>query len=210
MSVEEKAINILIVDDHPIFREGIKLLLRKRLNCNSLEELEGLGNLLETTSRLQPDLMLLDYQLPDGEPSSAIKAIKLRAPHCKIVLLSGLQSSAAFYQMRRCGADALATKDGDVQELIEIIRRCLKGEKNLATSAAQLLLGKTDALMSLTARENQVLYLTARGNSADKIATTLAISVKTVDKHRENLMRKLDAHNKADLVTLATQHGLLN
>lgn len=202
-------IKILIVDDHPLFRDGISLMLNKRLNAEIVGELASLEKLRISVAKMEPDLIILDYQLPGGDTSAEISYLKKRYPEIKIILISGLQSGGLFYQMKRAGADGLATKDGNAALLIKLIQRVLDGESGILTETAEKLIAEMNVLMSLTARESQVYNLIISGLNTQSISDTLCIAPKTVDKHRENLMKKLGAHSKSDLIRLSLQHELV-
>ena len=208
------AVRILLADDHTILREGIRGLIEARM-----PEAEVVGGAatgleaIEMCAKFQPDILLLDISMPDLGGLEVLAELPNVSPKTKVAILS--QYSDPGYVMRalRLGAKAYIPKKALAQDLIAAIRAVLEGRTYLDPSVAHLVVqaainpdegGDEDLEISgLTAREREVLKLTAEGKTAKDVAKALGISVHTANRHRANLMDKLDIHSKAELVKLA-------
>jgi len=196
---------LLLADDHRIFRDGLKLLLLTEPDLQLVAELDNLTELLTVVKQSEPQLLLLDYHMPGGDTSAHIDYLKQRDPELKIIVLTGSHSPVLLQQLLQVQADAVLLKNGDAAELRAAIRTVLAGERYVS-AAVQQLIAEND--IQLTSREFQILKLVCDGLSNNEIAEALSLSPKTTDKHRENLMRKLEVNNVAQLMKKALQMGL--
>ena len=199
---------VMIADDQTILRQSLRALLEDN------DDLEVVGAADHgMVAALRPDVVLIELSMPNGEGLAAIREIKRRSAQTKALVLtthaSEEQARAAF----SAGADGYLPKDATRADLLRAISAVLSGERfvsriGLRKRAHGASRGNGSALAILTAREHQVLKLIAAGRRNRDVALELAISVKTVEKHRSNLMRKLKLHNVAALTAFAIEHGL--
>jgi DNA-binding NarL/FixJ family response regulator len=216
----KKVFNIVIAEDHTILREGLKALLSSQQDLKVVGEA---GDGLEAIRCVQshhPDLILLDLSMPRMTGLDAIKEIKRVNTDTKIIMLTVHSTEEYILATLQAGADGYVLKDAHSSELMTAIRHVLDGRRYLSPSISGtiidgLLQGKKasairSAWETLTQREREILKLIAEGHKNKDIADLLCISVKTVEKHRANLMEKLDLHNVAALTALAAEKGLIN
>ncbi len=209
---------LLLVDDHAVIRLGLRMLLENEADLEIVGEAENAYQALEMTARLRPDVILLDIGLPDISGIEAAKQIKQVAPETIIVALTIHEDEEYFFKMLEAGATGYVPKRAAPEELLTAIRAAAKGEVYLYPSLAKLLVkdfltqGKSvEGTMEedLTEREQEVLVHLAEGENNNDIADKLVISPKTVARHRENLMRKLNLHSRVELVKYAIRKGII-
>lgn len=198
-------VRLLLADDHQIFRDGLKLLLQTFQHIELVAELCSLAELQQSVKASQPDLLLLDYHMPGGDTSAEIAYLKQRQPTLKIIVLTGSQSPQLLQQIEQAQADGILQKNGDARELQQAIHSVMAGQRYIAANVSALL---AEAELALTPREFQIMKLVCDGLSNAQIAEALHLSPKTTDKHRENLMRKLNVNNVAQLIKKALQMGI--
>ncbi len=216
----KKVFNIVIAEDHTILREGLKALLSSQQDLKVVGEA---GDGLEAIRCVQshhPDLILLDLSMPRMTGLDAIKEIKRVNTDAKIIVLTVHSTEEYILATLQAGADGYVLKDAHSSELMTAIRHVLDGRRYLSPSISGTIIDgllegkKASAIRSawetLTQREREILKLIAEGHKNKDIADLLCISVKTVEKHRANLMEKLDLHNVAALTALAAEKGLIN
>ena len=210
---------IIIAEDHTILRDGLQAMLSFYAEFNVVGTA---GDGLEAIRRVeshQPDLLLIDLSMPRMSGMDAIRDIKKRFPQTRIIALTVHKTDEYILATLQAGADGYVLKDASREELILAIRTVLEGHPYLSPGVSQKVIegyldGKKEgtpltAYDSLSAREKEVLKLIAEGYKNREIAELLCISLKTVEKHRANLMKKLDLHNAAALTSLALEKGLV-
>jgi DNA-binding NarL/FixJ family response regulator len=200
-------VRLLLADDHQIFRDGLKMLLQLIPNLQLVAELDSLTELRNSVKATEPQLLLLDFHMPGGETSAEIDYLKQRYPTLKVIVLTGSQSPTVLKQLDLVQADGILQKNGDAAELKAAIDAVLSQQRYIAPRVLQLI---SESSVELTAREFEVLKLVCDGLSNAQIAEQMHLSPKTTDKHRENLMRKLDVNNAPQLIKKALQLGLLD
>jgi DNA-binding NarL/FixJ family response regulator len=210
---------IFIVEDHQLFREGLKALLSPHPEYEIVGEAEDGLEAIRLIRKLKPHLVLLDLSMPRMNGFSVMRDIKSEMPEVKILVLSIHESDQYVLQAFESKADGYAIKDSSREELRTAIRSVLEGKTyiNPGISPSVLegylngrkTLKNRSVLDSVTQREKEILKLLAEGYQNKEIADLLCISVKTVEKHRSNLMTKLDLHNAAALTAFAFEHGLI-
>jgi DNA-binding NarL/FixJ family response regulator len=210
---------IFIVEDHRLFREGLKAMLSLDPGYEIIGEAEDGLEAVRLIRKSRPDLVLLDLSMPRMNGFSVLREIKGAMPEVKILVLSIHESDQYVLQAFEARADGYAIKDSSREELRVAIRSVLEGKKYISPGVAgNVLEGYLDgrktlksksALDTLTEREKQVLKLLGEGYQNKEIAELAHISVKTVEKHRANIMAKLDLHNAAALTAFAFEHGLI-
>lgn len=190
-------VNVLLADDHAIFRDGLRLLLQTLQGYRVVAEASSLQQVMPLMQEHAIDLLILDYYMPSGDSSATLAYCKQRYPGLKAVALTGASSGVVFKQLRDARADAILCKDGPGEDLVRCIERVMSGEQVIPDDVKD----RIDACRTgLTAREQQVLRLIYQGFATAEIAVQLNLSFKTVDKHRENVMRKLQVNNVVQLI----------
>lgn len=212
-------IRLLLVDDHAVVRTGLKMLLGGQEDVEIVGEAGSAAEALTETERVQPTVILMDIGLPDKTGIEATREIKAKYPDVNIVALTIHEDEEYFFQMLNAGASGYVPKRAAPEELITAIRAAASGEVYLYPSMAKLLVrdylnadhpaGEKVDLGGLTDREHEVFTLLAEGASNQEIADSLVISPKTVERHRENIMRKLNLHSRSELVRYAIRKGII-
>lgn len=211
-------IRLLLVDDHAVVRTGLRMLLDNEDDIEIAGEAGTGHEALQMVERLQPDMVVMDIGLPDMTGIEVTRQIKQQWPQVAVVALTIHEDEEYFFQMLQAGANGYVPKRAAPEELLTALRTAAAGGVYLYPSLAKLLVrdylsGEREAAPAavdgLTDREQEVLAHLAEGASNQEIADTLNISPKTVARHRENLMRKLNLHSRADLVKYAIRKGII-
>lgn len=207
---------IMIVDDHPMMRDGLTMRIASQADMMVCGEAASEDEAVELVSQLCPDLVLVDISLKSGNGIELVKRIRLLNAKIKMLVVSTFQESLYAERALRAGALGYLNKQETNEKLLEAIRTVLKGERYLSSEATQRLvshaLGKRtvtgDPLQSLTDRELEIFRLIGAGVSTGVIANRLFLSTHTVDTHRENIKKKLGAKSGAELNLMAVQSML--
>ncbi len=212
-------IRLLLVDDHAVVRTGLRMMLEGEKDMEIVGEAENASDALNQISLLEPQVVLMDIGLPDMSGIEATRQIKQLAPDTAIVALTIHEDEEYFFKMLDAGASGYVPKRAAPEELIKAIRVTAQGEVYLFPSLAKLLVSdyltqsnqpKNQATLDgLTPREYEVLTLLADGSSNAEIGEQLSISPKTVSRHRENIMGKLNLHSRSELVKYAIRKGII-
>ncbi|MGZ8523737.1 MAG: response regulator [Chitinophagaceae bacterium] len=201
--------SVFIVDDHYMVIEGIRSLLQNEKDIEWMGHAMNASSCLAFLKKQQPDVILMDINLPDKSGIDLCKEVKDKYPSVFIVGLSTFNQQSFIQKMMDNGASGYVLKNATQEELTDAIGTVIKGKLYLSEEAS-LTLRKEDATaILLTRREKEVLELIANGMTNAEIAKKLFISVTTVDTHRKNLLAKLEAKNTASLVRIATQKQLI-
>jgi DNA-binding NarL/FixJ family response regulator len=215
-----KKITVLLADDHAIVREGLRLLLESAPDIRVLAEAENGHQAVQQAVKFLPDVVLLDLAMPELDGIDAARLICKKVPWAKVLILSTYNESREVQAALEAGAAGFVIKQTAATELIEAIRETSKGNawfspgifKNLADQTRNnFQYGGQKSMFGrlLTRRETEVLQLVARGNSNREMAVALFISIKTIEKHRQALMNKLNIHEAATLTRYAISNGLV-
>ena len=205
------AIKVFIVDDHYMVIEGIRSLLQNEKNIEWLGHATSAASCHAFLRQEQPDVILMDINLPDQSGIDLCRDVKEKYPAVLILGLSTFNQQSFIEKMLAHGASGYVLKNATQQELMEGIETVIKGKQYLSFDAA-LALRKPDtgdSLPVLTRREKEVLGLIAEGMTNNEIAQQLFISSTTVDTHRKNLLTKFDAKNTASLIRMAAQMQII-
>jgi DNA-binding NarL/FixJ family response regulator len=211
---------IVIAEDHTILREGLRALLSSRPEFEIVGEAEDGRAAVQCIERLKPALALMDLSMPRMNGMDAIREIKKRCPETKILVLTVHKTEEYILATFKAGADGYALKDSTHTELVMAIKSVLMGKPYLSPGISEKViegylegrqtLKTRTAYETLTHREREILKLIAEGYKNKEIGDDLCISVKTVEKHRANIMEKLGLHNVQALTTFAIEKGLVS
>ncbi|MGI8827235.1 MAG: response regulator [Chloroflexota bacterium] len=211
----EADVRVLLVDDHAIFREGLRLVLDPRSGIAVIGEAEDGRQALELVERLRPDVVIMDIAMPRLNGADATLQIKRRFPDVKVVILTTHESREYLVQIAKVGAACYVLKRSAGTELVEAVKAAAQSQSYISPAIAGMMLDDYRMRIDrsgedlLTEREREVLQLVAEGLINQAIASQLLISVKTVEKHRANIMRKLGVHDRTDLVKYAIRMGMI-
>jgi DNA-binding NarL/FixJ family response regulator len=214
-----RAIRVIIADDHHLVRQGIRALLEKADDIEVIAEAADGQEAVELVERLAPDVLVMDIAMPRLNGNQATGRIRALGAVTQVVILSMYSDETLVRQALRSGAKGYLLKRSVTEELLLAVRAASRGEIYLSPAisgsiVADFLTLQTDAdasspLERLTPREREVLQLISEGHTNSAIAQVLTISMKTVEKHRANLMSKLKVHDLAGLMRVAIKHGLI-
>jgi DNA-binding NarL/FixJ family response regulator len=213
-------IKVLLADDHAIIREGIRALLEQEPDIIVIGEAETGRQAIEKAISLAPDVLLMDIAMPLLNGVEATRQLKALAPDCKVLILSAHSDDAYVDQLMALGARGFLVKQASFKILTIAIREVFQGKTFISPSITSHFrrheqpgvdksLPLNTNLISLSPRESEVLQLIAEGNANKVIASTLAISIKTVEKHRQHVMEKLKIHDTAGLTRYAIGAGII-
>jgi DNA-binding NarL/FixJ family response regulator len=213
---------ILIIDDHPLFREGIKTIIARQKGFEVIDEAGTGREGLEKAGQLKPDVVLLDISLPDETGMEVARKIRHHLPRTRIMILSMHSKIDYIVEAFQSGATGYVVKESAAERLAQALEAVCSGEYFLDTSISHEVIAKLmnspvkEAKVSdagygkLTAREQEIMRMLAEGASKSMIAERLCISIKTVENHRANIMRKLNIHSAMELVRYAARLGLID
>ena len=210
---------ILLADDHMLFRQGIRTLISAEQDMEVVGEASNGGEAVERAGEMRPDVVLMDIGMPGMSSFEATRQIKKVRPETKVLFLTMYDDEDYLVEGMEVGASGYVLKDSPANQLVSAIRDICRGGSYLSPRMLSQLVddfrtriksnARTPRFATLTAREREVLKMLAEGNSVKEIASDLNLSVKTVEAHKFNLMRKLDIHNKAQLVQYAIQKKII-
>ena len=216
----ENKLRIVLADDHTILREGLRALLSADPNFDIVGEAEDGREAVRCVEKLEPNLLLMDLSMPRMSGMDAISEIKRRYSETKIIALTVHKTEEYLLTTLQAGVDGYVLKDATHDELVLAIHNVMAGKRYLSPGISGKVIegyleGKEDSQavsswQKLSQREREVLKLIAEGYKNKEIAEDLCISLKTVEKHRANLMKKLDLHNAAGLTVYAVDKGLVS
>jgi two-component system response regulator NreC len=219
VSVPKLRTRIILVEDHAILREGLKALIEIEPDFEIAGDFGDVEDSLAGIAQLQPDLVLTDLALPGSSGFELLAQIKHVAPQARKLVLTAHNSEEYIRAALNAGADGYVLKDANRAELMLAIRTVAAGQQFLCKAIASKILSgyllggeprrAQQNSQSITGREREVLTRIAMGESNKSIARALALSVKTIEKHRSNLMRKLHLHNAAAITMFAVRNGLI-
>ena len=212
-------ITVLIADDHTIVRRGIASLLSLNDEFEIVAEAENGRDAVDLTLEKHPDVVLMDIGMPILNGLEATRQIKKESPSTKILILSGYENDEYILQVIQSGANGYILKTTYLEDLFTAIRSVSCGQAFFSPSVSRVIVdgyrnrsgdnaGQQKQFRALTSREREILQLVAEGHLHQQIAERLGISIRTVDTHRNNIMKKLDIHDTAALVNYAIKNGI--
>mgnify|MGYP001237790602 CR=1 FL=1 len=204
------AIKVFIVDDHYMVVEGIRSLLQHEKTIDWTGHAMNADSCMAFLRQSQPDVILMDINLPDKSGIDLCKEVKTMYPGIFIVGLSTFNQQSFIRKMMDNGASGYVLKNATQQELMDAVNTVMKGKTFMSDEVSQVMRkSNTVSVPVLTRREKEVLELIAEGMTKNEIAEKIFVSASTVDTHRKNLLAKLEAKNTAELVKLAFFHNLI-
>ena len=216
MSATKKKIRILIADDHPVVRKGLWSCLSAKTNFKIVGEASDGAAAIQKVKELAPDVVLMDIDMPQKDGLEVTHVLRKESPNVKVLILSMQSNRDTVLRIIKAGARGYVLKDAPTDELARAIETVNAGEAFFSAPVAQIALNQylddTDAtkpLAKLSERESEVVALIAEGKSNKEIAMHLGIGVRTIETHRERIMRKLDIHSVAGLTKFAIANGLI-
>lgn len=220
MNNKKEKIKLLIADDHTLFRKGFIRLISLDDRFEVVGEAENGKEATELVHRLEPDIVLMDIGMPVLNGLEATRRIKKEFPHIRVVILSAFDNEKYMHQVIQAGAHGYLLKTVDANTLYAALKSIQKNEyvfpesirpvveEELHSIRNGTMNSMTDSFHSLTDREREILQLIAEGKNHQQIADILHISIRTVDTHRNNIIKKLDVHDTANLVLYAIKNGI--
>lgn len=209
-------LRVLLIDDHAILREGLRALINVETDLEVVGQVGSIAEAVEIAGSLDPGLIITDIRLPVATGMQDIAELRSSWPGARLLALTAHNSAESIRAAFAAGADGYLLKDATRVELMSAVRAVLAGQRHLCPrSMAHVVHGYLDVpklppvAIGITAREREVLALVAQGQSNKHMAATLDLSIKTVEKHRANLMRKLGLTNLADATRFALENGLV-
>lgn len=219
-----KKITLLLVDDHMVLREAMRALLATEADLEIVGEAENGRQAVELAGQLQPDVVIMDIAMPQLNGLEATRRITKEAPNTKVLILSSYSDDKFVQDLTEVGAIGYLLKQSAAPEVIKAVREAAKGKSCFSPSISRRLFDqsrpgflksgerpmKQKNSLALTSREREVLQLVAEGKGNRQVAAELNISVKTVEKHRQHAMDKLNIHDTAGLTRYAYAEGLID
>lgn len=212
---QAERIRVMVVDDHPVWRDGIRTDLERSGDIEVVAEASDGGEAIELAREAMPDVVLLDLRLPTVSGVDAIRAIVEDSPHVRVLVLSASGEEADVLEAVKVGATGYLLKTATAEEIVDAVRRVRAGEPVFTPPLAGLVLSEFRRVAAprpgepgLTPRENEILRLVAKGYTYREIAEKLFISVKTVQNHVQNILTKLQLRKRYELMRYAIRKGL--
>jgi len=214
------SIRVLIADDHPIVREGLRAAIHndQASDIEIVAEASNGREVLEIADKKQIDVYILDIMMPLLNGIETASRLSRMNPDSRIIILSVHDSRMFVEKAIKAGAKAYILKESSIEEIVHAIREVYRGKSFLSPAVTQYIIdgfikkaqqsGKAASIVALTTREKEILQLLAEGFTSKEIATRLSLSLNTVHVHKKNIMQKLDLHKQADLVRFAIKEGI--
>ena len=212
------SVTVLLVDDHPIVRQGLRNLLDSMPDFKVVGEAGDGLQALELIEKVQPQVLVIDVVMPGLSGLEVTQRVKRQWPAVKVIILSMQNNEAYVVSALKSGASGYILKDTGPEELVDAIRAVVKGERYLSKQLSERIINayvskvdeaEVDPYDTLTNREKEILHLIAEGFTNQEIAERLYISPRTAELHRSNVLNKLSLKNQVDLVRFAIKRGIL-
>jgi len=217
VSAKKQIIKVLVADDHPVVRKGLQTCLARQGHLRIVGEAADGDEALRKARELSPDVVLMDISMPGMNGLAVTEVLRKEAPEIKVLVLSVHTNKDYIFRVIQAGAHGYVSKEAPPEELIRAIESVSEGEPHFSEDIARAALnefvssgGKKEPFTQLTSREREVLVLIAEGQSNKEIADRLGIGVRTIETHRERIMRRLGIHSVAGLTKYAIANGLIS
>ena len=217
MSAKKKVIKVLVADDHPVVRKGLQSCLAKHGHLKVVGEAADGDEALRKTRDLAPDVVLMDISMPGMNGLAVTEVLRKELPEVKVLVLSVHSNKSSIFRVIQAGAHGYVSKEAPPEELLRAIESVSGGEPHFSEDIARAALtefvnsgGKKEPFAQLTTREREVLVQIAEGRSNKEIADHLKIGVRTIETHRERIMRRLNIHSVAGLTKYAIANNLIS
>ena len=217
--MQQSVIRVLIADDHPLFRQGIQALFLSEAGIEVVDEAVDGSDAVAKAERHRPDVALIDAAMPGLSSFDAARSIRRCSPETRILFLAVYDDEECLPLAMEAGASGYLLKNSPPAQIVAAVRQVSRGITDLTPNGLSRLVSDLQALARanrrsarttlLTAREQEILKLFAKGGTARQIAADLQLSIKTVEAHKFNLMRKLDIHNRTELIDFAIQQCIV-
>jgi DNA-binding NarL/FixJ family response regulator len=209
-------VRILVADDHEVVRTGLKKLLQSRAGCEVCGEASDGEQAVNAAVALRPDIVVLDVMMPRLAGIAAARAIRARVPHAEVLIFTMHESDELIAEVLSCGAHGFVLKTDPSRQFLAAVDALARHSSFITPSVSDAHLGSRghreghgEHAPLLTSREREVVQLLARGQPNRKVALALGISVKTVESHRANVMKKLELGSVVELVRYAVRNRLV-
>jgi two-component system, NarL family, nitrate/nitrite response regulator NarL len=217
VSAKKHIIKVLVADDHPVVRKGLQSCLGRQGRLKIVGEAADGDEALRKTLELLPDVVLMDISMPGMNGLAVTEVLRKQAPQVKVLVLSVHSNKDYIFRVIQAGAHGYVSKEAPPEEVVRAIESVHSGEPYFSEEVARAALaefvnsgGKKEPFSQLTSREREVLVLIAEGQSNKEIADRLGIGVRTIETHRERIMRRLNIHSVAGLTKYAIANGLIS
>jgi two-component system nitrate/nitrite response regulator NarL len=217
VSAKKQIIKVLVADDHPVVRKGLQTCLARQVNLKIVGEAADGDEALRKTRDLLPDVVLMDISMPGMNGLAVTEVLRKELPQIKVLVLSVHSNRSSIFRVIQAGAHGYVSKEAPPDELLRAIESVYEGEPHFSEDIARAALnefvnsgGKKEPFAQLTIREREVLVRIAEGKSNKEIADELRIGVRTIETHRERIMRRLNIHSVAGLTKYAIANGLIS
>ena len=217
MSAKKQIIKVLVADDHPVVRKGLQTCLARHGKLRIVGEAADGDEALRKTRELLPDVVLMDISMPGMNGLAVTEVLRKELPQIKVLILSVHHNKEYIFRVIQAGAHGYVSKEAPPEDVLRAIESVSEGEPFFSEDIARAALnefvssgGKKEPFAQLTSREREVLVLIAEGQSNKEIADRLGIGVRTIETHRERIMRRLNIHSVAGLTKYAIANGLIS
>jgi two-component system, NarL family, response regulator NreC len=210
-----KKTRVLLADDHSVVRSGFRMLLSAQPDLEVVGEASNGREAVQLAASLQPDVIVMDVTMPELNGIEATRRVSQEVPRTRVIALSMHKDAVYVREILRAGARGYLLKDSEDTDLIAAVRAVARGEGYLSPGVSDAVLTDyrkhvTDPIDLLSTREREVLQMIAEGRTNKEIATSLNLSVYTVEAHRGRIMEKLNLHSTGELVRFAVRNGLID
>jgi two-component system nitrate/nitrite response regulator NarL len=217
VSAKKQIIKVLVADDHPVVRKGLQICLAKQGNMRIVGEAADGDEALRKARELSPHVVLMDISMPGMNGLAVTEVLRKELPQIKVLILSVHNNRECIFRVIQAGAHGYVSKEAPPEEVLRAIESVYEGEPFFSEDIARAALsefvtsgGKMEPFAQLTIREREVLVQIAEGKSNKEIADRLGIGVRTIETHRERIMRRLNIHSVAGLTKYAIANGLIS
>jgi two-component system, NarL family, nitrate/nitrite response regulator NarL len=217
VSAKKQIIKVLVADDHPVVRKGLQSCLARQGHIRMVGEAADGDEALRKTRELKPDVVLMDITMPGMNGLAVTEVLRKELPQVKVLVLSVHSNKDSIFRVIQAGAHGYVSKEAPADEVLQAIESVNAGEPFFSEEIARAALsefvnsgGKKEPFSQLTSREREVLVEIAEGKSNKEIADDLHIGVRTIETHRERIMRRLNIHSVAGLTKYAIANGLVS